>query len=253
VSEREHTVGRRARGWKSWVFEFFLIFFSVSLSYLVDSYRDHLADRRRGAKYAADMITDIRSDTATLRESIGRLSIARDNVARFLALVADPRPDTIPTGALYWYGLWCGYGPSFDADDATFETMKASGALQLFDYGGVGRYVAQYYQSVSAARGGIARDEVIYAQAWELHARIFDFHVNSAANAVAQANYTSFSQARIDDFVSTRPPLLSRDPGLMSQHAEMCRSRFFDRRVNELERALERADTALVRLEGEFS
>lgn len=140
-------------------------------------------------------------------------------VAHFLALVADPRPDTIPTGGLYWYGLWCGYGPRFASDDATFETMKASGALQLFDYGDVGRYVAQYYQSVSSTRELIAKDEVIYARARELHAKIFDFHVNSTANDIAQANRVSFSQARIDAFVRTRPRLLSRDPALMSAGA----------------------------------
>ena len=61
-----------------------------------------------------------------------------------------------------------------------------------------------------------------------------------------------FEFFRIDDFVRTRPPLLSRDPGLMSEYAEVCRSRFFDRRANSLERTLERADTALARLEGEL-
>ena len=98
MSENEHAQGRGSRSWKSWVFEFFLIFFSVSLSYLVDSYRDHLADQRRAGKYAVDMVTDIRSDTATLRQAIANVAVARDNVAHFLALVADPRPDTIPTG-----------------------------------------------------------------------------------------------------------------------------------------------------------
>lgn len=249
MSEHEHAPGRGSRSWKSWVFEFFLIFFSVSLSYLVDSYRDHLADQRRASKYAVDMVTDIRSDTATLRQAIANVAVARDNVAHFLALVADPRPDTIPTGGLYWYGLWCGYGPRFASDDATFETMKASGALQLFDYGDVGRYVAQYYQSVSAARELIAKDELIYGRARELHAKIFDFHVNSTANDIAQANRVSFSQGRIDAFVRTRPPLLSRDPALMSEYAEICRSRFFERHVSSLEQTLEHADTALARLE----
>lgn len=242
--ERPH----RTRHWKAWVFEFFLIFFSVSLSYLVDNYRQHLADQRRAGTYAADMITDLERDTATLRNRLAGTRQAAENVDTFLSLISRKGGSDVTTGALYWYGLFCGYPQEFAPDDATFRAMTSSGDLDLFDYRRVGRYVAQYYERTAAITRNNAVDDPIYAEVRGLHAKIFEFSYNSRANDIVQANRVKFSQARIDSFIRLRPPLLSRDPALMSEYGEMCRSRFFGGQVALYAEALAAADTAIARL-----
>lgn len=238
----------RARPWTVWVFEFLLIFFSVSLSFAANSYREHLADRSRARTYAANMIADLESDTAYLRSRFDGMRTARDNVDTFLSLISKQGGRDASTGKMYWYGLWCGYIAEIAPDDATFRAMTSSGDLRLFDYPRVGRYVVRYYAAAAAVARQATADEPIYARTREVHARIFGFQYNSRANQIVQANRKSFSQARIDAFIRTNPPLLSRDPALMSEYGEMCRSRFFEGQVGNLGRALEAADTAIARL-----
>ena len=55
---------------------------------------------------------------------------------------------------------------------------------------------------------------------------IFEFKYNEAANQVTQRNRTAFSQARIDSFIATNPPLLSYDKTLLNEYVELVRSRF---------------------------
>ena len=63
-----------------------------------------------------------------------------------------------------------------------------------------------------------------------------------------QENRESFSQERIDAFIRTHPPLLEHDASVMSEYAEMCRSRFFGSRLRSLQSTLQYADTAISRL-----
>lgn len=247
MSSREETP-HHARSWKVWVFEFLLIFLSVSLSFAANSYREHLADRSRAKTYAANMIADLQGDTAYLRSRVEGTRTARDNVDTFLSLIAQRGGRDASTGKLYWYGLWCGYIAEFAPDDATFRAMTSSGDLRLFDYPRVGRYVVRYYADAATVARQAAADQPIYARTRDLHARIFDFQYNSRANDIVQANRKSLSQARIDAFIRSDPPLLSRDPALMSEYGEMCRSRFFAGQVRGLQRALAAADTAIARL-----
>ena len=46
------------------------------------------------------------------------------------------------------------------------------------------------------------------------------------ANQITQANRIAFSQARIDSFIASDPPLLSHDKVLFNQYVELVRSRF---------------------------
>ena len=99
MSDRDDSP-RHARSWKVWVFEFFLIFLSVSLSYAANDYRQHLADRSLARTYAANMIADLESDTAYLRSRVEGTRTARDNVDTFLSLISKQGSRDASTGKL---------------------------------------------------------------------------------------------------------------------------------------------------------
>ena len=63
-----------------------------------------------------------------------------------------------------------------------------------------------------------------------------NYFVTSDANDISQLNYTHYSQARIDSFIQTNPPLLSNDKMLLNQYLELCRGR-----KQNWERALKKA------------
>jgi hypothetical protein len=66
----------------------------------------------------------------------------------------------------------------------------------------------------------------IYTEVRKIRTQIFDFRYNEIANQITRKNKISFSQAGIDSFITTHPPLLSYDKTLMNQYVEMVRSRF---------------------------
>jgi hypothetical protein len=71
-----------------------------------------------------------------------------------MQLLTASDPQKIPSGKLYWYGLFGGAYRAFTSNNATFEQMKNAGALSYLDKG-----VAE----------DLARYDMLYRQmqAWE--------------------------------------------------------------------------------------
>lgn len=63
-------------------------------------------------------INDLRADTAELKNYIYYMSYAAQNVDTLFKLMTFAEPGQIPSGKLYWYGLWGGAPRVFIPNDA---------------------------------------------------------------------------------------------------------------------------------------
>ena len=50
-----------------------------------------------------------------------------------MQMLSEKELKDIPSGKLYWYGLWGGAHGYFIPNDATFQQMKSSGSLRYFE------------------------------------------------------------------------------------------------------------------------
>jgi hypothetical protein len=131
----------------------------------------------------------------------------------------------IPTGKLYWYGLFGGAHLYFQPNDVTLQQMKSSGSLRFFEK--TIAYDASNYDRLCRVLLTTQNEmSDIYAEVRKSRAMIFEYRYNDIANNIFQANKKSFDQEKIDSFFRTNPPLLSYDKVLFNEYVELVRSRF---------------------------
>ena len=83
-----------------------MLFLAVFAGFFAENQREHYVERQRPKAYAASMLSDLRSDTVELKNYISYTSYATHNIDTLLDLLSDHGPGEIPSGKLYWFGLW---------------------------------------------------------------------------------------------------------------------------------------------------
>ncbi len=147
-------------------------------------------------------------------------------------------PNQIPSGKLYWYGLFGGAPTVFIPNDATFQQMKSAGTLRYFK-NNLMQKVAKYDQLIRRMKIHDGQDERIYTEVRKIRSQIFYVQFNEVANDIFQSNRLMPDQRRIDSFMQTNLPLLSNEKTIFNQYLELVRSRFMHSKVRD-------ADTLLV-------
>ena len=250
--EVHHHSHSSRKKWTHYLWEFLMLFLAVFAGFLAENQREHVVEHKRAREYAASMVSDLGSDTMELKSYISYMAYAAHNIDTLLSLLSDYDPTEIPSGKLYWYGLWGGASRPFVPNDATLQQLKSSGALRYFSNKRVNHQVAEYDQLCRKMRSLEDNDMMIYAEVRRIRGQIFEFRYNSIANNIAQQNYSSFDQTSIDTFITSMPPLLTHDKSLFNQYVELVRSRFIGRRVTLADTLLSKARILVIDLKKEF-
>jgi hypothetical protein len=222
----------KKKNFKEYFLEFLMIFLAVTLGFIAENIREKITEHHKAKTYAAEMVNDLASDTLALRRYINYMSNADHNVDTLFQLLSAHQPKEIPSGKLYWYGLFAGASGDFVPNDATFEQMKSSGSLSYFTHGSLAKKVAEYDRLCRLMKSGDNSDDGIHLEERKIRAQIFVFKYNAVANNIYQASRVLFDQKRIDSFINTNPPLLTYDKTIFNEYEELARSRFFDRKVS---------------------
>lgn len=119
--------------WKEYFLEFIIIFLAVTLGFIAESLRESISEHERAKVFAASMLKDLGEDTTQLKPYRAYFDYAASNVDTLIQMLGSTELNDIPTGKLYWYGLWGGAHRFFIPNDATFQQMKSSGSLRYFD------------------------------------------------------------------------------------------------------------------------
>jgi hypothetical protein len=201
----------KKKNFKEYFLEFLMIFLAVTLGFIAENMREKITEHHRAKIYAAEMVNDLVSDTVDLRKYIKYMTYADHNVDTLFQLLSVHDPKEIPSGKLYWYGLFGGATRSFVPNDATFEQMKSSGSLSYFTRNSLAKKVAEYDRLCRLMKASDNSDEAIYVEVRKVRAQIFEFKYNAIANNIYQAKQVLFDRNRIDSFIKSNPPLLTYD------------------------------------------
>lgn len=223
--EVHHHPKAEKKSFKEYFWEFLMIFLAVTMGFFAETIRESITEHERAKVFAASMVKDLEADTAQLKTYMEYFSYSASNVDTLMQLLSASDPENIPSGKLYWYGLYGGSHRYFVPNDATFQQMKSSGSLRYFKRT-VATDVAKYDRFCRLIQSNEEMQQNIYAEARKSRALIFNFRYNDIANNIYQENKTGFNYGRIDSFMKTNPPLLSGDKTLFNQYVELVRSRF---------------------------
>ena len=243
--------------WKEYFLEFLMIFLAVTLGFIAENIRENISEQEKAKVFAASMLKDLEEDTAQLKPYRKYFDYAASNVDTLMQMLSTNDLKDIPTGKLYWYGLWGGAHRFFVPNDATFQQMKSSGALRYFDKT-IAYDAANYDRLCRMMQTTDASLSSIYGEARKSRALIFEFRYNNLANNIAQANNVgtenkaSIDQQKIDSFIRTNPPLLSYDKTLFNQYVELVRSRFMHINVSLADSLLNQSNKLILELEKKY-
>lgn len=236
VHHHSHTSRKK---WTHYFWEFFMLFLAVTLGFFVENRREHFIEHQRAKVFARSMYEDLERDSAELNNMINGGEIANKYLDSFITLVSATDFRQIPSGKLYWYGLWGGYLRGFEPHDATYEQMKNSGSLRYFNNMELEKNIGEYDQIVRSIQALNEIDRPLYIETRKARAGIFDFQYNIRANAIIQNNlYNNYDQEVIDSFIKINPPLLTTDKIIFNEFAELCRSRNLKQQLQNAKIAL---------------
>src|SRR5580698_8981493 len=119
------------KGFKEYLLEGLMIFIAVMMGFFAESLREHISENSRAKEYAATLYSDLKADTIGLDKYLKRINFGAANVDTLMKLLSANDPKDIPSGKLYWYGLFGGMQLGFAPHDATLLEMKNSGSLRF--------------------------------------------------------------------------------------------------------------------------
>jgi hypothetical protein len=238
---------------KEYFLEFVMIFLAVTMGFFAETIRENITEHRRAQEFAESMLRDLQEDIVQLTSYRDYFDFAASATDTLQQIVANTEPANIPSGKLYWYGLFGGAHRYFVPNDQTFQQMKSTGSLRYFTRkvaSAVGRYdrFCRLIQSIELMDGNI------YAEVRKLRAQLFDFRYNDIANTIFQTRLTDVSHSRrLDSFMRSNPPLLSNNRILFNQYIELVRSRFLRRSmVGYADSTLKEASSLISELKKEY-
>ena len=240
------------KNFKEYFLEFIMIFLAVSLGFFAESLREYVSEHKHAKEYAQSMITDLTNDTADLKAYIRYTSKAAGYIDTLSKLLSTGDVKQVPTGKLYWYGLWGGAHDGFVPHDATFHQMESSGTLRYFTNASLNSDVANYNQLCRTWQKKADADLGIYIEVRKARAKIFEFKYNEITNNIYQAGKASSNRALIDSFMKTNPPLLTYDKTLFNEYLEMIRSRFIHLQIDAAQNLLHHATLLIDELKKEY-
>ncbi|HJS55058.1 MAG TPA: hypothetical protein VJ765_10950 [Chitinophagaceae bacterium] len=247
-----HTHSARKK-WTHYFWEFLMLFLAVTLGFFVENQREHYIEHKRAKVYAVTMKANLQTDTAELKQIVYRGNFATSYLDTFLLLLSAYDITSIPSGKLYWYGLFGGYLRGFQSNDATFQQMKSSGSLRYFSNPALEQQISNYDQLMRSMQMLTLVDQPIHLEVRKMRGRIFDFRFNNAANTVVRkAVYENFDQSVIDSFIRTNPPLLTTDKIVFNEYGELCRSRNLRQQLRNANDALALATEIITQLTKQY-
>lgn len=219
------------KGFKEYILEGLMIFLAVTMGFFAESLREHITENNRAQEYAATLKSDLKLDTAELNDYLAYFKNAKANVDTLMKLLADNEPEKVPSGKLYWFGLYGGAYHLFTSHNATLLEMKSSGSLRFFGDSAIKRKLALYDALCEYMKTADDKENGVYTEVRKTRAHLFEFKYNDILNNIAHIKNLKKQKKEIDSFQKTNPPLLSYDKTTFNEYVELVRSRFFDRKI----------------------
>jgi hypothetical protein len=159
--------------WKSYIWEFLMLFFAVFCGFLAEWRLEVMIENHREKEYIHSLIEDITADIGQTNKLIGSINgriILTDSLLDEISSV------DIQTNSNHAHKIWLatiGF-PDFVQNDRTIQQLKSSGALRLIRNRKVSDQIMEYDQAVRLLAitqnnmNTIAANNTLYSQIFDL-------------------------------------------------------------------------------------
>ncbi|PJE45669.1 MAG: hypothetical protein CUR34_12590 [Sediminibacterium sp.] len=161
------------KNWKSYFWEFFMLFLAVFCGFLAEIQVEHYVEHQKEKKYMADLMEDIKSDTSFIHWELSRM---KNQLRGYDSLTANLNaPDftlKIPT----LYRQLNNYSALLTPflRDQTITQLRSSGNLRLISNDSIVKQINQYWAWRDVINKVSERTEQRIQSGLELSSKIFD-------------------------------------------------------------------------------
>jgi len=172
VHQHTHTPRKK---WTHYLWEFLMLFFAVTLGFLVENQREHYVEHQREKQFVKSLFNDIRSDTANIAKIINARTGKERIIDSLSFMMNSPHPGDF-VKQVYPYAILVGrtLPYRFVPNDGTMQQLKNSGALRLIRNRAVVDSIAKYDINVRNILGQYAVEENQIEHYRTAGAKIFD-------------------------------------------------------------------------------
>ncbi len=119
------------KNWKSYFWEFLMLFLAVTLGFFVENQREHYIENLRAKEFSKSLIQDLQNDITAIRKhkKIASMYIA---LADSLINLSQTRLEGRAAARFSFYTRFMYWTGSIIWNRATFEQIKNSGSLRYF-------------------------------------------------------------------------------------------------------------------------
>ena len=226
VHQHTHTesppAGRAGKKWTHYLWEFLMLFLAVFCGFLAENIREHRVENSRAKEYAKSLINELYEDTVQLKliEREGPFAASCIDTLRDIYLTG--KTDSAYYSKLYWYADFTIDGLEFIQHDATLRQLLSSGNLRYFHDVDLVNDIEKYNWLTGSLKDIHERDRITNNEAKSLHGKIFDMNIMTKVRALLYGTNDSliFSETDKQQFLKSKPKLLTEDKVLLNQYIE---------------------------------
>ncbi len=170
VHGHAHHEGKKS--WKSYIWEFLMLFFAVFCGFLAEWKLEHVIENQREREYIHSIVQDVNEDINQTTKLISTLNVENEKLDSLMLEFTSP---TIKQNSNKAFQLWnktAGF-PDFIQNDRTIQQLKSTGALRTIRIKVVSDSIMKYEQSVKMIYVGqdvmnnIALDRTLFYQMFD--------------------------------------------------------------------------------------
>jgi len=224
VHAHPHTHGKK--NWKSYFWEFLMLFLAVFCGFLAENQREHIVEKQRAKEYASSLLDDLISDTTNINELIFMYEGLSKNLDSFVTIVNSGNIRSTAGGKIYFYGNSADMNYRGAFHTTTINQIKSSGSIRYFPRQ-VQKKISEYDQYVEEMSQRQNNEPLYNMETRKYIEKIFDNSVLEEFGKIMpgfreQAGDTTMS---LEKFKEINYPLLSYDPVLLKEYANNCFAR----------------------------
>lgn len=129
VHHHAHHGGKKS--WKSYFWEFLMLFLAVTLGFFVENQREHYIEHVRAKEFSKTLVKDLQNDTAAIHEQ-NKSAKTYIALADSLLVLSKTRLEGNVASQFSFYTRFMYWTAPITWNRATFEQIKNSGSLRYF-------------------------------------------------------------------------------------------------------------------------
>ena len=134
----------KRKKWKEYFLEFLMIFLAVTMGFIAESIREHIADNAKAKEYAHSLYDDLKEDSSFLN-SIINIKTWRGLKLDSLILILNSGEVQKNEKMIYYFHAFISTNLPFRPDDATIQQLRNSGGLRYFKNPKLYNIITHYY------------------------------------------------------------------------------------------------------------